>query len=233
MGFIVAIDGPAGSGKGTITKLIAEKRNLVSIDTGAMYRCVALDCLNNEIESTNLDGIEKVLEKIQIELKKINGEQKVFLNGKDVSREIREPKVDDVVAKYAAIKQIRDKVTPMQQKMGESQDIIMEGRDICTVVFPNADVKIFLDCSIEERARRRYKQDIEKGMSVNYEDILKEIKERHKLETEREIAPLVKADDAILIDSTNMTIEEVVNRVIEIIDEKKSHLVTGPFGDGE
>jgi len=220
MGFIVAIDGPAGSGKGTITKLIAEKRNLVSIDTGAMYRCVALDCLNNEIESTNLDGIEKVLEKIQIELKKINGEQKVFLNGKDVSREIREPKVDDVVAKYAAIKQIRDKVTPMQRKMGETQNIIMEGRDIGTVVFPNADVKIFLDCSVEERARRRYKQDLEKGIETTYEEVLASIKERHRLETERDIAPFVKAEDAVVVDSTKLSIDEVVEEILKIIDKK-------------
>ena len=220
MGFIVAIDGPAGSGKGTITKLIAEKRNLVSIDTGAMYRCVALDCLNNEIESTNLDGIEKVLEKIQIELKKINGEQKVFLNGKDVSREIREPKVDDVVAKYAAIKQIRDKVTPMQRKMGETQNIIMEGRDIGTVVFPNADVKIFLDCSVEERANRRYKQNIEKGIKTTYEEVLESIMERNRLETEREIAPFVKAEDAIVVDSTHLSIEEVVEEILKIIDKK-------------
>ena len=220
MGFIVAIDGPAGSGKGTITKLIAEKRNLVSIDTGAMYRCVALDCLNNEIESTNLDGIEKVLEKIQIELKKINGEQKVFLNGKDVSREIREPKVDDVVAKYAAIKQIRDKVTPMQRKMGETQNIIMEGRDIGTVVFPNADVKIFLDCSVEERARRRYKQDLEKGIETTYEEVLASIKERHRLETERDIAPFVKAEDAVVVDSTKLSIDEVVEEILKIINKK-------------
>ena len=220
MGFIVAIDGPAGSGKGTITKLIAEKRNLVSIDTGAMYRCVALDCLNNEIDSTNLEGIEKILEKIQIELVKIDGEQKVFLNGKDVSREIREPKVDDVVARYAAIKQIRDKVTPIQRKMGETQNIIMEGRDIGTVVFPNADVKIFLDCSVEERARRRYKQDLEKGIETTYEEVLESIKERHRLETERDIAPFVKAEDAIVVDSTKLSIDEVVEDILKIIDEK-------------
>ena len=220
MGFIVAIDGPAGSGKGTITKLIAEKRNLVSIDTGAMYRCVALDCLNNEIDSTNLEGIEKILEKIQIELVKIDGEQKVFLNGKDVSREIREPKVDDVVARYAAIKQIRDKVTPMQRKMGETQNIIMEGRDIGTVVFPNADVKIFLDCSVEERARRRYKQDLEKGIETTYEEVLESIKERHRLETERDIAPFVKAEDAIVVDSTKLSVDEVVEDILKIIDEK-------------
>ena len=150
MGFIVAIDGPAGSGKGTITKIIAKKRNLVSIDTGAMYRCVALDCLENNVEPTDISGIERILKNIDIKLENENGIQKVFLNGKDVSEEIRTPKVDDIVAKYAAIKQVRDKVTPIQRKMGESQNIIMEGRDIGTVVFPNADVKIFLDCSLEK-----------------------------------------------------------------------------------
>ena len=185
-----------------------------------MYRCVALDCLNNGIDSTNLVGIKKILEKIEIELKKVDGEQKVFLNRKDVSREIREPKVDDVVARYAAIKQIRDKVTPMQRKMGETQNIIMEGRDIGTVVFPNADVKIFLDCSVEERARRRYKQDLEKGIETTYEEVLESIKERHRLETERDIAPFVKAEDAIVVDSTKLSIDEVVEDILKIIDEK-------------
>ena len=221
MGFVVAIDGPAGSGKGTITKLIAEKRNLVSIDTGAMYRCVALDCLNNGIDSTNLEGIKKILEKIQIELLKIDGEQKVFLNGKDVSRDIREPKVDDVVAKYAAIKQIRDKMTPMQRKMAEKQDIIMEGRDIGTVVFPNADVKIFLDVSLEESARRRYKQNIENGIETTYENELEKLNQRNKYDSERDVVPFVKAEDAILVDSTNMSIDEVVEKILKIIDEKK------------
>lgn len=221
MGFIVAIDGPAGSGKGTITKLVAEKRNLVSIDTGAMYRCVALDCLNNNIEPNNIEGIENVLKNIKIELKNENGNKKVFLNGKDVSEEIRTPKIDNVAAKYAAVKQVRDKVTPLQRKMGETQDIIMEGRDIGTVVFPNADVKIFLDCSVEERANRRYKQDIEKGIETTYEEVLEAIKERHKLETEREIAPFIKAEDAIVVDSTKLSIEEVVEKILKIIDGKR------------
>ena len=221
MGFIVAIDGPAGSGKGTITKLIAEKRNLVSIDTGAMYRCVALDCINNNIEPSNIEGIKKILEKIEIELKNDNGNKKVYLNGKDVSKEIREPKVDDVVAKYAAIKQIRDKMTPMQRKMGETQNIIMEGRDIGTVVFPNADVKIFLDCSVEERANRRYKQNLEKGIQTTYEEVLESIKERNRLEVERDIAPFIKAEDAIVVDSTHLSIDEVVTEILKIIDMKK------------
>ena len=176
MGFVVAIDGPAGSGKGTITKAVAEKENLVSIDTGAMYRCVALDCLKNKVQPENLKGISEVLENINIELKNDNGNLVVLLNGQDVSKDIRTPEIDAIVAKYAAVGIVRDKMTPLQRKMGETADIIMEGRDIGTVVFPNADVKIFLDCSVEERARRRYKQNKEKGIDISYEDVLKEIK---------------------------------------------------------
>lgn len=221
MGFIVAVDGTAGSGKGTITKIIAERLNLVSIDTGAMYRCVALECINQNINYTEIEKIKEVLKNIDIELKKENNLQIVILNGKDVTREIRTPEIDAVVAKFAAIKEVRDKITPIQRKMGENSDIIMEGRDIGTVVFPHADVKVFLDCSVEERARRRYKQDLEKGIQTTYEEVLESIKERHKLETEREIAPLVQAPDAVYIDSTNMTIEEETNTVIKVIEEKR------------
>ena len=222
MGFVVAVDGPAGSGKGTITKLVGEKRNLVYIDTGAMYRCVTLDCIENSVDYTDIEGINKILDKISIELKIENGVQKVYLNGKDVSKEIREDKVNNLVSEYSAVKEVRDKITPMQQEMGKTQDIIMEGRDICTVVFPNADVKIFLDCSVEERAKRRYKQNVEKGINETYEQTLKNVKERDEIDSHREVAPLKQAKDAVYIDSTYMTIEEVVNKVIEIIDEKKS-----------
>ena len=221
MGFIVAVDGTAGSGKGTITKIISEKLNLVSIDTGAMYRCVALECINQGIEYTEIEEVKKVLENISIELKKENGNQLVFLNGEDVTEDIRTPEVDSQVAKFAAVKEVREKITPMQRKMGENNDIIMEGRDIGTVVFPNADVKVFLDCSVEERAMRRYKQDLEKGIQTTYNQILESIKERHRLETEREIAPLKKAPDAVYIDSTGMTIDEEVDAVIKVINEKR------------
>ena len=220
MGFIVAVDGTAGSGKGTITKIIAEKMNLISIDTGAMYRCVALECINKNIEYTEIEKIKEILKNIDIELKKENGEQLVFLNGKNVTKEIRTPAVDNVVARFAAIKEVREKITPIQRKMGENNDIIMEGRDIGTVVFPNADVKVFLDCSVEERARRRYNQNLEKGIKTTYEEVLESIKERHRLETEREIAPLVKAPDAVYIDSTGMSVEEEAEAVMKVIKEK-------------
>ena len=221
MGFVVAVDGPAGSGKGTVTKLIAERLNLISIDTGAMYRCVALDCLNKNISSSDLEEIANILKDIKIELKKENGIQKVYLNNNDVTEEIRTAKVDNVVAVFAAIKIIRDKITPIQKEMGKTENIIMEGRDIGTVVFPNADVKIFLDCSLEERAKRRYKQNLEKGIETPYEEVLESIIKRHKLETERDISPLVQAEDAIYVDSSNLSIEEVTNKIIEIIKEKR------------
>ena len=221
MGFIVAVDGTAGSGKGTITKIIAEKLNLVSIDTGAMYRCVALECINHGIKYTEIEKIKNVLENINIELKKDDGNQLVFLNGENVTRDIRTPEVDGQVAKFAAIKEVRDKITPIQRKMGENNDIIMEGRDIGTVVFPKADVKVFLDCSEEERAMRRYKQNLEKGIESTYEEVLSSIKERNKLETGRKIAPLIKAPDAVYIDSTGMTIDEEVDAVIKVIKEKR------------
>ena len=222
MGFVVAIDGPAGSGKGTVTKIVAEKRNLVSIDTGAMYRCVTLDCINKGINYDNIPEIQKVLDKIKIELKKEDGIQKVYLNGKDVSKEIRESKINNLVSEFAAIKEVREKITPMQRDMGKTQDIIMEGRDIGTVVFPNADVKIFLDCDVNERAKRRFLQNQKEGIESTYEEILENIIKREKINSTREIAPFKKAEDAILIDSSNLTIEEVVEKIIQLIDQKKN-----------
>lgn len=221
MSFIVAIDGPAGTGKGTITKILSKKLGLINIDTGAMYRCIALECIKNGISESQEEKIKEVLENIDIKLVHSKGNQKIFLNGKNVSNEIRKPEIDSVVAKFAELKIVRDKITPMQQKMGEKQNIIMEGRDITTVVFPNANVKIFLDCSLEERARRRYKQNLKKGINESYKEVLESMIQRHQLETERKIAPLIKADDAILIDSTNMSINEVVHKIEEIINQKR------------
>ncbi len=222
MSFIVAIDGPAGTGKGTVTKIISQRMNLLNIDTGAMYRSVTLECIRKNISPKDEEKIKEVLENINIELKYIDGEQRIFLNGEDVSKAIRTPEVDNLVAVFAALKIVRDKLTPIQRKIGEKNDVIMEGRDIGTVVFPNADVKIYLDCSLEERARRRYNQNLKKGINESYEEVLDSIKKRHKLETEREIAPFIKADDAITVDSTSMTIEEVADKIEKIIRGKKN-----------
>ncbi len=221
MAFVVAIDGPAGTGKGTVTKEIAKITGLINIDTGAMYRCVALEALNNEISYNDTKKLQRILENIDIRLENNKEGQKVFLNGKDVSEEIRKPRIDSNVAKFAALKIVRDKLTPLQRKMGEENDVIMEGRDIGTVVFPNADVKIFLDCSLEERAKRRYKQNLQKGINESYDEVLEEMIKRHELETKREIAPFVKPKDAVVVDSTSMTIEEVVQKIEKIIKEKR------------
>lgn len=222
MGFIVAVDGPAGSGKGTITKIVADKMSLVSIDTGAMYRCVALEMINKNIEIEELDKIKEILNEIKIELKRESDIPKVYLNGKDVSRDIRTEGVTKLVSPVSKIKEVRDKLTQWQREMGQNQDIIMEGRDIGTNVFPNANVKIYLDAKPEERARRRFKQNQEEGITgMTYEEILENVKQRDFNDSHREIAPLKKADDAILVDSTELTIEQVVNKIIEIIEEKK------------
>ena len=222
MGFIVAVDGPAGSGKGTITKIVADRMNLVSIDTGAMYRCVALEMINKNIEIEELDKIKEILNEIKIELKRENDIPKVYLNGEDVSRDIRTESVTKLVSPVSKIKEVRDKLTQWQREMGQNQDIIMEGRDIGTNVFPNANAKIYLDAKPEERARRRFKQNQEEGITgMTYEEILENVKQRDFNDSHREIAPLKKADDAILVDSTELTIEQVVNKIIEIIEEKK------------
>ncbi len=221
MSFIVAIDGPAGTGKGTITKLIAEELGLINIDTGAMYRCVALEALRKNIDDTEIEKVEEILKNIEIKFKRENGNIFVFLNGEDVTKEIRTPEVNACVAKFAALKCVRDKMTPLQQEMGKNSDIIMEGRDIGTAIFPKANVKIYLDASAEERANRRYKQNIENGINQSYEDVLESIKQRDILETTRELNPLRKAEDATLVDTTYLTIEEVKEKILEIIKEKQ------------
>ena len=220
MSYVVAIDGPAGTGKGTVTKIVAEKLNLIYIDTGAMYRAVCVKALKNHVEPEEIAKLEVLLKDISIKLNKKDGKQQVILDGEDVTEEIRTPKVDSYVAKFAAIKQVREKMTPLQREMKSEGNIIMEGRDIGTVVFPDAEVKIYLDATVEERANRRYKQNIENGIKCTYEEVLKSIKERHILETTREIAPLKQADDAIYLDTTKLSIEEVTSKVIEIINSK-------------
>ena len=218
MSFIVAIDGPAGSGKGTITKLVGEKLGLVNIDTGATFRCVTLAMLQQNISTNEEEKIKKLLENIKIEFKKENNIQMVLLNGQDVTKKIREKEVNNFVSQVSTLKIVREKLLNLQRKIAEGKDVIMEGRDIGTTVFPNANVKIYLDATPEERAKRRVLQNQEKGISTSYEEALENVKSRDKMDSERELAPLRQAEDAIYVDSTNLTIDEVVQKIIEIIE---------------
>ena len=219
MGFVVAIDGPAGSGKGTITEMLAKKFNLTSIDTGAMYRCVTLSIIRNNVDLNDLDKIKEILDNIEIELLRENDKQIVKLNGEDVTKEIRDNPVNKNVSKVSTIKEIRTKMVELQRKMAESIDVIMEGRDIGTVVFPNADVKVYLDADIEERARRRYKQNQSKNIECTYEEVLKDMRDRD--ENDMTNGGLKKAEDATVVDSTKLTQKQVVKKIGKMIKTKK------------
>ena len=217
MSFIVAIDGPAGAGKGTITKLVGEKLNLMNIDTGATYRCVTLAVIENWYTLKEEEKIVDLLDKISIEFKK----EKTYLNNKDVTKEIRTFKVDNMVSQVSHIQRVRDCMAEFQRKMAKGKDVIMEGRDIGTNVFPEADVKIYLDATPEERAKRRMLQNEEKGIQIPLEEIIENIKFRDNNDKTSKVAPLKMAEDAIYVDSTELTIDEVVNKIIDIINQKK------------
>lgn len=220
MSFVVGIDGPAGTGKGTITELISKKFNLLNIDTGATYRCVALKMLKENISLEDEEKIKEILQNTRIELKNENGDQKVFLDGEDVTKKIREKEVTNIVSQVSSIKEVRLSMTSLQRKIAQGKDIVMEGRDICTVVFPTADVKIYLDASTEERAKRRLKQNKEKGIDTTYEEVLENIKMRDDNDKNKELGALKVADGATVIDSTNLTIKQVEKKVSKIIKTK-------------
>ena len=209
---IIAIDGPAGSGKSTIAKLIAEDLGLVYLDTGAMYRLVTLKALNDGILG-NLDKIIKMLDNLSIDIKE-NG---FYLYDIDVSEEIRKPVVSENVSDIAVIREVREKMVDLQRKFSESKNVILDGRDIGTVVFPNADVKIFLVADAKERAKRRYNELVAKGENVRIEEIYENILKRDEIDSTRKESPLKKADDAIEVDTTSKNIEEVKNEILNII----------------
>lgn len=221
MSFVVAIDGPAGTGKGTITSLISKQMGLVNIDTGATYRCVALYAIENNIKLEEKDKIIDSLENINIDMKNENGEQKIFLNGEDVTTKIRSKEVTLIVSQVSSIKEVRYKMVDVQRKLAHGKDVIMEGRDITTVVFPHADVKIYMDADEDIRAQRRYEENKEKGIQMTYEEVLKNIQIRDKNDKEKEVGALKIAEDAIYLDTSKLTIEEVKNKVIEIIQNNK------------
>ena len=214
---IVAIDGPAGSGKSTIAKLLAKKYDLTYIDTGAMYRMITLYLLENNIDISDLKEVERVLNTVNLDMQG----DKFYLDNVDVSTKIREKRINDNVSKVASIKIVRSNLVDLQRKISNNKDVILDGRDVGTVIFPNAQVKIFLIASPEERARRRYNEFLEKKTEITYDEVLKSIKERDHIDSTRDESPFVKSDDAIELDSTNLTIEDVINFISKEIEKAR------------
>lgn len=211
---MVAIDGPAGAGKSTVAQLAAKKLGYTYIDTGAMYRAVAWKVLQQH-EVTD-ERILEVIRDIDVDLQYAEGKTTVTVDGEDVSAAIRTPEVSAVVSRVAALGPVRAKMVDLQRKMAKRGAVLMDGRDIATNVLPHADVKIFLTASIEERARRRWKEMKEKGYDIALETLKKDIAARDKADSEREISPLVQADDAVLLDTTGLSIDEVVARILDL-----------------
>ncbi|MDD3626576.1 MAG: (d)CMP kinase [bacterium] len=220
---IIAIDGPAGAGKSTIARMVAKRLNILYIDTGAMYRAVTYLAIEKKFSFQNeMDKITKMAGESEILLKEADGKYLVFINGKNVTEEIRTPEVTKNISYIASNPDIREIMVKMQQKLGEKGGVILEGRDIQTVVFPNADYKIYLDASPEERADRRLKDFEKKGnKNVSFNDVLKSINERDHSDKNREAGPLKMAEDAIYLDTTKLSIEEVVEKILQIINKNE------------
>ncbi len=215
--FHIAIDGPAGSGKTTVSKRLAEFLGFDYLDTGAMYRAIALFLHEKGISENDDAEIDKVLSNVKMEFK----DGKLFLNGNEVGPEIRTAEAGVLASKYAKIPVVRKHLTRLQREIADSRKIVVEGRDIGTVVLPDAELKIFLTASVEERARRRWKELKEKGENIPYDEILKQLKDRDERDSKREVAPLKPAEDAIVIDTTNMSIDEVVKNIAKLVREKQ------------
>lgn len=215
----VAIDGPASSGKSTISKMIAKENHFLYLDTGAMYRAVTLEVLRRGMDVTDEIQMANLLANLKITFTNQNGVQLVFLNGEDVTGDIRSLEVTRNVSEVSAIKQVRQRLVQMQREIAENHSIIMDGRDIGTVVLPKAELKIFLVASVEERANRRFKENQEKGIHLDYQQLVEEIRQRDYLDSTRTESPLKKAEDAIEVDTTSMTIEEVVSTITKMIQE--------------
>ena len=212
---VIAIDGPGGAGKSTIARLLAEELGYLHLDTGAMYRAVTLAALNQNINFKDEEALTETAEEIEIDF---NEDGDIFLNGENVSSEIRTQAVNENVSKTAAVKGVRETLVKKQKKLAEEHKVVMDGRDITTVVLPDAEHKFYLTASLEERARRRYEEMKSKDMQVSLENIKENIKNRDKLDSEREHSPLKKAEDAVEIDSTELSIEEVVEKIKSFIN---------------
>ncbi|MCI9081879.1 MAG: (d)CMP kinase [Lachnospiraceae bacterium] len=222
MAFNVAIDGPAGAGKSTIAKRAAKELSYIYVDTGAMYRAMALYFLRKGISPKDEEAVSAACDEITVTLSTENGDQQVFLNGENVNAFIRTEEVGKATSIVSAYAKVRQKLTQLQRELAASADLIMDGRDIGTCVLPEAQVKIYLTASVETRGKRRFLELQEKGEICELEQICEDIRKRDEQDMNREISPLKQAKDAVLVDSSNMTIEEVVNRILELVEQKRS-----------
>lgn len=218
----IAIDGPAGAGKSTIAKQIAQSMGIMYLDTGAMYRAVALKAIRAGIDMKDKEKLSEMVKSIDVRICYSQGEQRVFLDGEDVSRAIRTPEVSIGASNVAVVPEVRIRMVELQRAIAKENDVVMDGRDIGTYVLPDAALKVFLTASVEERAQRRYREQVEKGVEgISLEEVRKDIEYRDRNDSTREFAPLSKAADAIEIDTTDMTIEDVAQKIIALIGTKK------------
>lgn len=216
----IAIDGPAGAGKSTIARAIAKELGYIYVDTGALYRAVGLFATANGVDTTCAEQVERLLSGVKVELRFVKGEQRVFLNGYDVSEEIRHPEISMAASNVSAVPGVRTFLFATQQNLAVENNVVMDGRDIGTVVLPHAQIKIFLTATAEDRAQRRYLELREKGHKVDYKTLLAEVKRRDENDSNRSIAPLLQAQDAILVDTTGNTLEQSMKQVTAVIKEK-------------
>uniref|UniRef100_A0A7C2PDV6 Cytidylate kinase n=1 Tax=candidate division WOR-3 bacterium TaxID=2052148 RepID=A0A7C2PDV6_UNCW3 len=218
----IAIDGPAGAGKTTTARLVAKALGLLHVDTGAMYRAVALAVLRKGVDPADREAVKKVVEDVRIDQKVINDEVRTYLDGEDVSNGIRTPEVDKVVSIISAYPFVREKMVELQRKMAQKGGVVIEGRDIGTVVLPDADLKVFMKASPEERARRRLKELELRGIKADFDKILEEIKKRDEMDSTRDYAPLKIPEDAFILDTTNLSIEEQVDLILKEVKRRFS-----------
>lgn len=221
---IIAIDGPSGAGKSTLSKLLAQRLDYIHLDTGAMYRCVAFAAVEQGIDLSEQEQLGVLAQELKIEFVHSAGGDLVFLDGRDVSTAIRTPEVSLLTSKISAVPQVRMALLALQRRLGATGGVVLEGRDIGTVVFPQADVKFFLNATAEERGARRYEELVAKGVYVTLSQTISEVVARDLADTEREHAPLLQADDAVVIDSTHLNIDEVLDAMVSIVEEHRKEL---------
>jgi len=214
---IVAIDGPVGAGKTTTARRVADKLGFMYVDSGAMYRAVTLDVLNSGVDPTDEDGVGKIAVHSRVEIEREASGQRTFLNGENVTDRIRDRDVTNAVSAVSAMLPVRERMWALQREAGKNGGIVMEGRDIGTVVFPDAEFKVYLDASVEVRAKRRYGELMAKGAGISFEELKREIIERDRANTLRSLAPLKKAPDAVVVDTTAMTFDEQVDAIVSLV----------------